>query len=94
MDTFEAIRTRRAVKHYDPDHRLSEEEITRLFDLAIQSPTCPMIGFEPEKVAELIGLPEDHVIGMLVAVGRATQPAWPKPGQLALSEVLIHDRFA
>jgi len=201
MDTFEAIRTRRAIKHYDPEHRMTEDEIATLFDLAIQSPTsfnmqnwrfvlirdpdlrkevraaavdqaqvteaslliamcadlaawkkepgrywvnapeevqkilvdwmepfyagkdelqrdeamrsigiaaqtimlstramgydsCPMIGYDPEKVAELINLPEGHVIGMLIAVGKATKPSWPKPGQLPLSEVLIEDRFA
>jgi len=39
MDTFEAIRTRRAVKHSDPDHEMPEEEVRRLLDLAIQAPT-------------------------------------------------------
>lgn len=200
MELFDAIRQRRSVKHYDPDHRMSEAEIEQLFDAAIQSPTsfnmqnwrfvavrdpelrtsiraaandqaqvtdasllviltadlrawareparywrnapkqaqdilvpwmgpfyegneqlqrdeamrscglagqtimlaakgmgldsCPMIGFEPDPVAQLIGLPADHVIGFMIAVGKAVQPAWPKPGQLPLSEVLIHDRF-
>jgi nitroreductase len=27
--------------------------------------TCPMIGFDPQKVAELIKLPDDHVIYLL-----------------------------
>ena len=39
MDTFDAIYQRRAVKHYDPQHQLSENEIETLFDLAVQSPT-------------------------------------------------------
>lgn len=55
--------------------------------------SCPMIGFDAEKVASLIRLPADHVIGMMITVGKATQPAWPKPGQLPLSEVVVHDRF-
>ena len=200
MDTFDAIRERRAVKHYDPNHKMSEEEINKLLDAAIQSPTsfnmqnwrfvvvtdpalrqelraasmdqaqvsdssilviltadlhahakdpnrywanapeevakmlvdwmgpfyegkdqvqrdeamrscgiagqtimlaakamgydsCPMIGFDPEKVAELINLPADHTIGFMISVGKATQPAWPKPGQLPLEEVVIRDRF-
>ena len=200
MDTFDAIRERRAVKHYDPNHKMSEEEINKLLDAAIQSPTsfnmqnwrfvvvtdpalrqelraasmdqaqvsdssilviltadlhawgkdpnrywanapeevakmlvdwmgpfyegkdqvqrdeamrscgiagqtimlaakamgydsCPMIGFDPEKVAELINLPADHTIGFMISVGKATQPAWPKPGQLPLDEVVIRDRF-
>lgn len=200
MDTIEAINQRRAVKHYDPDHRLTEDETNKLMVAAVQSPTsfniqnwrfvlvtdpelrqqvraaawdqaqvtdasllivmtadlnafgrnperywrdapdavakmmvemivpfyegkselmrdeamrsmglaaqtimlsakamgydsCPMIGFDPEQVAKLINLPEDHVIGMLVVVGKAIKPAWPKPGQLPLDEVIIRDRF-
>ncbi|MCK5480339.1 MAG: nitroreductase family protein [Gammaproteobacteria bacterium] len=40
MDTFTAIERRRAVKHYDPDHRMSEEEIDRLLSLAMLAPTA------------------------------------------------------
>jgi nitroreductase len=201
MDTFDAIYQRRAVKHYDSQHKMTDAEIRKLMEAAIQSPTsfniqnwrfvlvrdpdlrkqiraaandqahvtdasllivmtadlkawarsperywrdaptevaqmlvnwmgpfyegkeqlqrdeamrscglagqtimlaakamgydsCPMIGFDPVQVAELIGLPEDHVIGFMIAVGKATKPAWPKPGQLALEEVIVHDRFA
>lgn len=200
MDTLEAIYQRRAVKHYDPNHQLTEDEIRTLMEAAIQAPTsfnmqnwrfvlvrdkalrqqireaahdqahvtdaslliiltadikawakdpqrywrdapeqvaqllvnwmgpfyegkdqlqrdeamrscglagqtimlaakamgydsCPMIGFDPEPVAELINLPHDHVISFIIAVGQATKPAWPKPGQLPLQEVVIHDRF-
>ncbi len=40
MNTLEAITQRRAVKHYDADHRMSEEEIERLLSLATLSPTA------------------------------------------------------
>ncbi len=200
MDTFDAIYQRRSVKHYDPDHRLTEDEITKLMEAAIQSPTsfnmqnwrfvlvtdaelrkelcaaafnqaqvtdasllivmtadllawkkeperywrdapeevrstmvnmmvpfhegneqlqrdeairssgiaaqtimlaakamgydsCAMIGFEPDKVAELINLPDDHMIALLIAVGKAAKPARPRAGQLPLEEVVIRDRF-
>ena len=56
--------------------------------------SCPMIGFDAVKVAELINLPEDHVVSFIIAVGKATKPAWPKPGQLPLDEVVVHNRFA
>ncbi len=56
--------------------------------------SCPMIGFDPVQVAETINLPSDHVIGFMVTVDKAVQPAWPKGGQLALSEVVVQDRFA
>jgi nitroreductase len=201
MDVFDAIHQRRAIKHFDPNHRLSDGEVTRLLEAAIQSPTsfniqhwrfvvvtdpelrkqiraagydqaqltdasllivmtadvlawkrdparywrnapkevaemlvgwmgpfhegndplqrdeamrsigmamqtlmlaakglgydsCPMIGFDSRKVAELIRLPADHVIGPIVAIGKKTRDSWPKPGQLPLSEVVIRDRFA
>lgn len=39
MDVFEAISTRRSVKHFDPSHRLSEAEERRLLETAILAPT-------------------------------------------------------
>ncbi len=200
MDTFDAIYQRRAVKHYDATHRLSDDEIAKLMEAAIQSPTsfniqnwrfvlvtdaeqrvemraaandqaqftdasllvvltadvqawqkdpqrywrnapndvaellvnwmgpfyegkpqlqrdeamrscgiagqtimlaakamgydsCPMIGFDQEKIAQIINLPEDHAIGFIIAVGKKTKDSWPKPGQLSLSEVVISNRF-
>lgn len=56
--------------------------------------SCPMIGFDPEQVAELINLPEDHVIGMLLVIGKAAKPARPRGGQLPKEEVVLTDRFA
>ncbi len=40
METKEAIRARRAVKHFDPEHQMTEEEITELLSLAVLSPTA------------------------------------------------------
>ncbi|MEQ8769795.1 MAG: nitroreductase family protein [Phycisphaerales bacterium] len=200
MDTFDAIYTRRSVKHFDPDHRLTAEEEKKILDAAIQSPTsfniqhwrfvilrdpelrkriraagndqaqmtdasllilmtadrkawkkdpnrywqnapaeinellsgwmapfhegreqlqhdeaqrsigmamqtimlaatamgyqsCPMIGFDLEAVSKLINLPDDHVIGPMVAIGKGTKDPWPKPGQLALDEVVFENTF-
>ncbi|MEO1007483.1 MAG: nitroreductase family protein [Planctomycetota bacterium] len=39
MDTFDAIYSRRAVKHFDADHRMPEADLTKLLEAAIQSPT-------------------------------------------------------
>jgi len=201
MNTEAAIQARRAVKHYDPAHRMTDEEINKLLSLAMLSPTafniqnwryvvvsdselrkkiraeawdqaqvtdtslfivlcadlqawekeparywrnaprevldfmvpaidayyrgkpqvqrdeamrscgiaaqtlmlaaksmgydsCPMDGFDFDKVAELIQLPDDHVIAMFVAIGKGTKEAWPRPGQLAMEEVVIQNRFA
>jgi nitroreductase len=56
--------------------------------------SCPMIGFDPEAVAKLIQLPQDHIISFIIVVGKATQGAWPRGERLPDSEVVIHDRFA
>lgn len=199
MDTFTAIRERRSVKHYDPAHAMSEEEIRTLMELALLSPTsfnmqnwrfvvltdrkkrealsavawgqaqvteasitvlicanlnahenadrywvnapepvrdmlvpmigpfyagkpqlqrdeamrsvgiaaqtlmlaakamgydsCPMIGFDTEKAARIVHLPEGHVIGMMVTVGKALKPAQPRGGQLPYAEVVFRDGF-
>jgi nitroreductase len=39
METLDAIYTRRAVKHFDPDHALTPAEEQKLLEAAIQAPT-------------------------------------------------------
>lgn len=56
--------------------------------------SCPMIGFDQDKVAELVALPDDHIIVMMLAVGKAVEQARPRGGQLPLEEVVITNRFA
>lgn len=201
MTTLETIHARRAIKHYDPEHRMTEEEIQTLLTAAMQAPTafniqhwrfvvvtdpeirkeiranawdqaqvtdasilivmtadkhawkkdparywknapqpvqdflvpaigpyyegkdqvqrdecmrscglagmaimlaakdmgydsCPMDGFDFDAVGKIIHLPEDHVISFMIAVGKGTQDAWPKPGQLDYDEVVIPNKFA
>ncbi|MEM1205213.1 MAG: nitroreductase family protein [Acidobacteriota bacterium] len=82
---------------------LQRDEAQRSIGMAMQTlmlaaqglgyQSCPMIGFEIEKVAELVRLPEDYVMGPLVAVGKGTSEPWPKPGQLPLSEVVVENSF-
>lgn len=55
--------------------------------------SCPMIGFDIEGIAKLIKLPDDYVMGPMVAIGKGTKAPWPKPGQLALDEVLVNNTF-
>ncbi len=200
MNTLEAIEQRRALKHYDPAHRMSEAEVRQLLELGMKSPTafnlqhwrfvvvsdpalrrqiraaawdqaqvtdasllvilcadlkawekeparywrqapqpvqdflvpaigsyysgresvqrdeamrscglagqtlmlaakamgydsCPMDGFDFDAVGKLINLPSDHVIAFMIAVGKATQASWPRPGQLSYEEVVISNRF-
>lgn len=199
MDTTTAIHQRRSVKHYDPNHEMSETEIQELLELALLSPTsfnmqnwrfvvvtdqakkeairaaswnqaqvseasitillcadlnahvggerywvhapqpvrdmlvpmiapfyennpqlqrdeamrsvgiaaqtlmlsakamgydsCPMIGFDPVKVGEIVHLPDNHVIGMMLTVGKALKDANTRGGQLAFDEVVFRDGF-
>lgn len=82
---------------------LQRDEAQRSIGMAMQNlmlaakamgyESCPMIGFDLDEVAKLVNLPGDHVIGPLVAIGKGTQPANPKPGQLNLEEVLVENRF-
>lgn len=82
---------------------LQRDEAQRSIGMAMQTlmlaaqgmgyQSCPMIGFEIEKVAELIKLPDDHVMGPLVAVGKGTKEPWPKPGQLKLEEITFENGF-
>jgi nitroreductase len=60
-------------------------------DLGYQS--CPMIGFDIEEVAKLVNLPDDHVMGPMVAIGKGTVDPWPKPGQIPLDEIVLENGF-
>lgn len=55
--------------------------------------SCPMIGFDGDALAKLINLPEDHVIGMIVAIGKKAQDPHSRPDLLPLQEVVIKNRF-
>jgi len=55
--------------------------------------SCPMDGFDFEQVGKLIQLPEDHVIAMFVAIGKKTEDAKPRGGQLDYSEIVIENAF-
>ena len=39
METFDAIKKRRAIKAFDPEHRLTAEEERKLFEATILAPT-------------------------------------------------------
>ncbi len=82
---------------------LQRDEAQRSIGMAMQTimlaakdlgyDSCPMIGFDIEKVAGLINLPADHAMGPLIAIGKRTKDPLPKGGQLPLSEVVVTDRF-
>lgn len=55
--------------------------------------SCPMIGFDIDKVGEIINLPKDHVVSMIVVVGKGTQDARERGGQLPMDDVVISNKF-
>jgi len=55
--------------------------------------SCPMDGFDFSAVAKLINLPKDHIISMFIAIGKKTEDAAPRAGQLALDEIIIENSF-
>ena len=200
MDAIEAIRQRRAVKHFDPNHRFTADELKLLLDVASQSPSsfniqhwrivnvtdpalrvhlreaafdqaqvtdasllfvictdikawekdpkrywvnapkeardilvpwidpfysgkdqlqrdeamrsvglilqtlmigakamgydsCPMIGFDIEKVGQLVNLPKDYAVGAMLTIGKGVKPAWPKPGFIPMNEMIVENHF-
>lgn len=60
---------------------------------AMDYDTCPMDGFDFDKVAKIINLPHDHIIVMMITVGKKLQDARPRAGQIPLEEVFITDSF-
>jgi nitroreductase len=55
--------------------------------------SCPMDGFDFDAVGRLIQLPEEHLIALMIVVGKKTKDVWPKPGQLSYEDVVIQNRF-
>jgi nitroreductase len=91
-------------EYYRGKNKVQRDEAMRSCGIAAQTlmlaaksmgyDSCPMDGFDFDKVAELINLPDDHVITMFVAIGKGTKDAWPRPGQLPLDEVVIKNSFS
>lgn len=201
MDTFQSIRERRSIKHFDPVHRMTPQEERKLIDLALEAPSsfniqhwrlvnvknpdvrariraaafgqeqitdaslmfvicadvkawakgpsrywaeapenvqnllvpmlqsfydgneqlqrdeairsttfmaqtmmltakamgydsCALIGFDPVEVGKIIDLPQDHIISMLLTIGKGIKPAWPKPGYVDRSELIFENSFS
>ena len=55
--------------------------------------SCPMVGFEYDELSKIINLPDDHLIVLMIVVGKAAEPANPRGGQLAKDEVVFKNTF-
>ena len=55
--------------------------------------SCPMDLADFSEVGRLIRLPEDHVIGLFVAIGKGIREPWPRGGVLDRDEVVVRNHF-
>lgn len=88
---------------YRDDDQLQRDEGMRSCGIIAQSlmlmaremgyHSCAMDGFDFQRVAELIRLPEDHEICMIITIGKPIRDPWPRGGQLPLDEVYFTDQF-
>ena len=88
---------------YDGRETLQRDEAQRSIGIAMQTlmlaaqnlgyQSCPMMGFDYEKMAEFINLPDGYVIGPMVAIGIGIKPPWPKTNQLSLQDLIVEDAF-
>ncbi len=88
---------------YDGNKMLEKDEAFRSCGIAAQTimlaaksmgyDTCPMEGFQFDDVGTLINLPQDHIIVMMIVVGKKAEDAEPRGGQLTLSEVSFENHF-
>lgn len=88
---------------YRGHEQLQRDEALRSVGLAAQTlmlaaqgmgyDSCPMIGCDIAKVSSLINLPDDHLLGMLVAIGKGSREAQPKGGYIPAEEAIITNKF-
>lgn len=90
-------------KFYQNNPQLQREEALRSVGIFAQSfmlsvhalgyDSCPMIGFDANALADLIKLPDDHLIGMMVSVGKAQEPAKKRSGMIDLQSMVHVNSF-
>jgi len=90
-------------RKYDGNPQNLRDEAVRSCGMAAQTimlaakqmglDSCPMVGFEYDELANVINLPENHMIVMMVVVGKRVQDASQRGGQLPLDEVVFQNKF-
>jgi nitroreductase len=55
--------------------------------------TCPMIGFDQDTVGEIINLPKDHLIGMMISLGKRSEEPAPDGVRIGTDKALILNKF-
>ena len=90
-------------RKYDGNPQNLRDEAVRSCGMAAQTimlaakqmglDSCPMVGFEYDELANVINSPENHMIVMMVVVGKRAQDASQRGGQLALDDVVFENSF-
>ena len=88
---------------YEGNESLNHDEALRSTGIAAQTlmlvakshglDTCAMVGFDPKKVAEVIQLPEKHLVSMIVTVGKRKEAAHARSGQIEYEAAVFTDHF-
>lgn len=89
--------------YYTNHHQAQRDECIRSVGIAAMNimlmaremgyDSCPMDGFDFDKVARIIKLPHDHIIVMMITIGKKVKDANDRPGQLPLEAVFKTDSF-
>lgn len=90
-------------RKYSTDEQAQRDEAIRSCGMAAQTimlaarhmglDSCPMVGFEYDELAKVINLPDNHLIVMMVVVGKRAEDAAQRGGQLPLNEVAFENNF-
>ena len=90
-------------RKYDGNPQNRRDEAIRSCGMAAQTimlaarqmglDSCPMVGFEYDELAKLINLPDEHLIVMMVVVGKRAEDASQRGGQLPLDQVAFENSF-
>ncbi|MGL5291582.1 MAG: DUF1653 domain-containing protein [Vibrionaceae bacterium] len=90
-------------RYYRDKPLLQHDEALRSCGIAAQSlmltaksmgyDSCPMVGFDFAEVGKLIHLPADHVLTMMVAIGKAAAEPWSRGGHLPYDNLVFTNSF-
>lgn len=88
---------------YKDNEQMQRDEALRSVSLLAQNimliakdmglDSCPMIGYDAAKVAEIVGLPEDCPPLMMITVGKAVKNAQDRMGLFDFEEVVSLNSF-
>jgi nitroreductase len=89
--------------YYEGNEQAQRDEGMRSCGIAAQSlmlmaremgyDTCPMDLGDLGLLGSLLNLPPDHVVCMVIALGKGVREPWPRGGKLSMAEVVIENRF-